>query len=99
MVDGPTTRYARNGDVHLAYQTIGDGEVDVLLIDTWVHHVEAVWDFPDLARFLRRLAAFGRLTHFDRRGTGLSDVVPIADLPDLETQVDDAVAVLDAAGS
>ncbi len=93
------TRYARNGDVHLAYQTIGEGSLDVLLIDTWVHHVEAVWDFPDFARFLRRLSSFGRLIHFDRRGTGLSDPVPLDQLPDLETQVGDALAVLDAAGS
>lgn len=77
---------------------MGDGP-DILLIDTWVHHVEAVWDFPDLARFLRRLSSFGRLIHFDRRGTGLSDAVPVEELPDFETQVGDAIAVLKAAGS
>ena len=95
----PETRFARNGDIHLAYQTVGSGPLDLLLIDTWVHHVEAVWDFPDLARFLRRIGSFGRLIHFDRRGTGLSDPVPLDRLPDLETQVEDAIAVLDAAGS
>ena len=95
----PETRFARNGDVHLAYQTVGSGPLDLLLIDTWVHHVEAVWDVPDFARFLRRIGSFGRLIHFDRRGTGLSDAVPLDRLPDLETQVEDAVAVLDAAGS
>ena len=95
----PETHFARNGEVHLAYQTVGSGEVDLLLVDTWVHHVEAVWDHPDLARFLRRLSSFGRLIHFDRRGTGLSDPVPLDRLPDLETQVQDALAVLDAAGS
>lgn len=72
----PETRFARNGDIHLAYQTVGSGPLDLLLIDTWVHHVEAVWDFPDFARFLRRLGSFGRLIHFDRRGTGLSDPSP-----------------------
>jgi class 3 adenylate cyclase len=94
-----STRYARNGDIHLAYQVVGDADLDILLIDTWVHHVEAVWDLPDFARLLRRLAAIGRLIHFDRRGTGLSDPVPLEQLPTLETQVGDAVAVLEAAGS
>ena len=94
----PRTQYARNGDVHLAYQVVGEGP-DLLLIDTWVHHVEAVWDVPDYARFLRRLSSFGRLIHFDRRGTGLSDPVPLDQLPDLQTQVGDATAVLEAAGS
>ncbi len=55
----PRTQYALNGDVHLAYQVVGDGELDLLLVDTWVHHVEAVWDFPDFARFLRRLSPSG----------------------------------------
>jgi class 3 adenylate cyclase len=99
MGERPRTQYARNGDVHLAFQVVGEGALDLLLIDTWVHHVEAVWDFPDFARFLRRLGSFGRLIHFDRRGTGLSDPVPLAQLPDLETQVGDAVAVLKAARS
>jgi hypothetical protein len=48
MWDMPKTQFARNGDVHLAYQVIGSGPLDLLLVDTWVHHVEAVWDFPDL---------------------------------------------------
>ena len=64
-----------------------------------MHHVEAVWDFPEFARLLRRLASFGRLIHFDRRGTGLSDPVPLDALPDFDTQVEDVIAVLDAAGS
>lgn len=95
----PETRFALNGDLHLAYQTVGSGPVDLLYVDAWVHHVEAVWDVPDFARLLRRLSSFSRLIHFDRRGTGLSDPVPLDRLPDVETQVDDAVAVLDAAGS
>jgi class 3 adenylate cyclase len=99
MSEPAQTRFARNGDVHIAFQTIGTGPLDILLIDTWVHHVEAVWDFPDFARFLRRLSSFGRLIHFDRRGTGLSDPVPLDRLPDIETQVEDALAVLDAAGA
>jgi pimeloyl-ACP methyl ester carboxylesterase len=99
MSEQPRTQFARNGDVHLAYQTVGTGPIDILLVDTWVHHVEAIWDFPDFARFLRRLSSFGRLIHFDCRGTGLSDPVPLDKLPDFDTQVEDVVAVLDAAGS
>jgi pimeloyl-ACP methyl ester carboxylesterase len=99
MGEKPRSQYARNGDVHLAFQVVGQGALDLLLIDTWVHHVEAVWDFPDFARLLRRLSSLGRLIHFDRRGTGLSDPVPLDRLPDLQTQVGDAVAVLKAARS
>lgn len=99
MPDLPVTRFARHGDVHIAYQVFGSGSVDLLFVDDWVHHVEMVWDIPEFARFLRRLGSFARVIHFDRRGTGLSDPVPIDALPDLETQVEDAIAVLDAAGS
>jgi class 3 adenylate cyclase len=99
MPDQNETRFARIGDVHIAYQVVGDGPIDILFVDTWVHHVEAVWDFPEFARLLRRLASFGRLIHFDRRGTGLSDPVPLDRLPDFDTQVEDVVAVLDAVGS
>lgn len=99
MAEVPVTRFARNGDVHLAYQVVGGSPIDLLFVDDWVHHVEQVWEVPEFARFLRRLSSFARLIHFDRRGTGLSDPVPMDDLPDLETQVEDAMAVLDAAGS
>jgi class 3 adenylate cyclase len=99
-MDGPpTTEYAKNGDVHLAYQVMGEGPLDVVLIESWVHHVEAFWEIPELARQRRRLAALGRLIIFDRRGTGMSDPVPLDRLPDLETQVADICAVMDAAGS
>lgn len=99
MAEVPVTRFARNGDVHLAYQVVGSSPIDLLFVDDWVHHVEQVWEVPEFARFLRRLSSFARLIHFDRRGTGLSDPVPMDGLPDLETQVEDAMAVLDAAGS
>jgi class 3 adenylate cyclase len=95
----PQTKYARNGAVHLAYQVVGEGPLDLVLIESWVHHVETFWELPDLARQRRRLAAIGRLIIFDRRGTGLSDPVGLDHLPDLETQVADIVAVMDAAGS
>jgi class 3 adenylate cyclase len=99
MSDASETRFAKVGDVHIAYQVVGDGPIDILFVDTWVHHVEAVWDFPEFARLLRRLTSIGRLIHFDRRGTGLSDPVPLDRLPDFDTQVEDVVAVLDAVGS
>lgn len=99
MSNIPVTRYAQNGDMHIAFQVVGQGERDLLFIDSWTHHVEAVWDFPDFGRLLRRLGSLGRLIHFDRRGTGLSDPVAIEHLPDLETQVGDAIAVLDVAES
>ena len=99
MREAPETRFARNGDVHLAYQIMGSGPIDLLLVDSWVHHVEMVWEIPEWARVLRRLSSFARLIHFDRRGTGLSDPVPLDALPDIETQVEDAIVVLDAAKS
>jgi class 3 adenylate cyclase len=95
----PTTKYARNGEIHLAYQVVGEGALDLVLIESWVHNVEAFWEIPELARQRRRLAAIGRLIIFDRRGAGLSDPVPLDHLPDLETQVADIAAVMDAAGS
>jgi class 3 adenylate cyclase len=92
------TRYVKTGGVHLAYQVLGDGPIDILLVNTWVQHVELWWDLPGVAFFYRRLAGLGRLVLFDRRGTGLSDPVPVDALPDLDAQVGDVVAVLDAAG-
>ena len=97
--DLPTTQYAKNGDVHIAYQVLGQGPLDMVLIESWVHHVEAFWEIRELARLRRRLASMGRLIIFDRRGTGLSDPVALDRLPDLETQVADICAVMDAAGS
>ena len=99
MAPLPPTEYAKNGDVHLAYQVVGHGSLDLVLIESWVHQVESFWEIPELARQRRRLAAIGRLIIFDRRGTGLSDPVPLDHLPDLETQVADICAVMDAAGS
>jgi pimeloyl-ACP methyl ester carboxylesterase len=99
-MDGlPTTEYARNGEVHLAYQVLGEGPLDIVVIESWVHHVEAFWEIPELARQRRRLASLGRVIIFDRRGTGMSDPVALDRLPDLETQVADICAVMDAAGS
>jgi pimeloyl-ACP methyl ester carboxylesterase len=95
----PETRYARSGDVNIAFQVIGDGPTDIVYVPGWVSNVELVWEDPGLARFLRRLSSFARLITFDKRGTGLSDPVAIDDLPDFETRMDDLRAVMDAAGS
>jgi pimeloyl-ACP methyl ester carboxylesterase len=95
----PTTRYARSGTVSIAYQVVGDGPRDLVFVSGWVSHLEAGWDEPLLARFRRRLASFSRLILFDKRGTGMSDRVPDANLPTLEQRMDDVRAVMDAAGS
>jgi class 3 adenylate cyclase len=93
----PETRYARSGDVHIAYQVFGAGELDLVLIPGYVTHVELVWEHPPAALFLERLASFARVITFDRRGSGLSDRVP--EPPTLEQRMDDVRAVMDAAGS
>jgi class 3 adenylate cyclase len=95
----PETRYARSGDLHIAYQVVGSGPRDLVLVDQWFSNVDAQWDFPPFARMLSRLASFTRLILFDKRGTGLSDPVSIDALPTLEEWIDDLRAVLDAAGS
>jgi len=77
----PTTRYARSGDYSIAYQVVGDGPLDLVYVPGFVSHVEHAWEDPDLARFLNRLASFSRLILFDKRGTGLSDRVPVQKLP------------------
>jgi pimeloyl-ACP methyl ester carboxylesterase len=99
-MDMPETRYAKTVDgVHIAYQVVGEGPIDLVYVSGWISNVDLNWMFPDYARFLRRLASFSRLIIFDKRGVGLSDRVPDKELPDLETRMDDLVAVMDAAGS
>ncbi len=95
----PKTHYAKSGDVHIAYQVVGQGPFDLVYIPGWVSHVELAWEEPNLARFLARLASFSRLIVFDKRGTGLSDRVPIDKLPTLEERMDDLTVVMDAVGS
>ena len=95
----PQTRYARSGDVHLAYQVVGGGPLDLVFVHGWVSNVEYAWEVPPLARFLDRLASFARLILFDRRGTGMSDRVPDRELPPLEQRMDDIRTVMDAVGS
>src|SRR5258706_1064336 len=90
-------RYARNGDVNIAYQIVGDGPIDLVLVLGWLSHLAYVWELPAMARFLNRLASFSRLILFDKRGCGMSDRVH--PLPTLEQRMDDVRAVLDAVGS
>jgi pimeloyl-ACP methyl ester carboxylesterase/DNA-binding winged helix-turn-helix (wHTH) protein len=94
----PQTLYARSGDVNIAYQILGDGPMDLVFVMGWVSHLEYFWAQPMFARFLRRLASFSRLILFDKRGTGLSDRVPLNALPTLEQRMEDVHAVMDAAG-
>ena len=99
VVDLPQTRYARSGDVHIAYQVVGDGPPDLIYVPGWVSHLDYFWEEPGYARFLRRLTSFSRLILFDKRGTGLSDRVPPNELPTLEQRMSDVTAVMDAVGS
>jgi class 3 adenylate cyclase len=94
----PETHYARLGELHLAYQVVGEGP-DILLLDQWFGHVDAQWDVPPVAELRERLASFGRLIMFDKRGTGLSDPIPTSSLPTLEEFMADIPAVLDTVGS
>jgi class 3 adenylate cyclase/pimeloyl-ACP methyl ester carboxylesterase len=98
-MERPATQYARSGDYHIAYQTIGDGPVDLVYVPGWISHLDLYWEEPSIALFLRRLASFSRLIVFDKRGIGLSDPVPISSMPTLEERMDDVRAVLDAAES
>jgi DNA-binding SARP family transcriptional activator/pimeloyl-ACP methyl ester carboxylesterase len=93
----PTTRYAKGADVHLAYQTYGSGEIDILVMPGFVSHVERVWEFAPCRKFLDSLTTVGRLIIFDRRGIGLSDRVVSA--PSVEVSAEDIATVLRSAGS
>jgi len=93
----PQTQYAKSGDVHIAYQVIGEGPLDLVFVPGFVSNVEASWQSPNCAKFLRRLASFSRLILFDKRGTGLSDHT--SQLFTLEQRMDDMRAVMDAVGS
>ncbi|MEP6874302.1 MAG: adenylate/guanylate cyclase domain-containing protein [Burkholderiales bacterium] len=93
----PETRYTKSGDVNIAYQVVGSGPRDLVVVPGWVSNIDVFWEEPSFARLLTRLASFSRLIIFDKRGTGLSDRV--SDMPSLEVRMDDVRAVMDAAGS
>jgi class 3 adenylate cyclase len=92
----PIVRYARSGDVEVAYQTLGDGPPDIVLVDGSITHLRVLWEEPRYRRFCERLASFARLIRFDKRGMGMSDRVRAGTL---EERMDDIRAVMDAAGS
>ena len=93
----PDTKYARAGDLSIAYQVVGHGDVDVVLVPQWLSNIEQYWEHPATSYFLRRIASFSRLIMFDKRGTGLSDAAPPTQT--LEERMDDVLAVMDAVGS
>jgi len=92
----PRTKYAKSGDIHIAYQVFGEGSVDLVFIPGFVSHLETYWDEPSYARWLRRLGSFSRVIRFDKRGTGLSDQV--SELPGMDQRMDDVSVVMDAVG-
>ena len=93
----PVARYAKSGDLHIAYVVEGDGPIDLVWIPPWISQVEYLWSEPSLAQVMSRITQFARLITFDRRGSGLSD--PFFGAPTLEEQMDDVLAVMEAAGS
>jgi pimeloyl-ACP methyl ester carboxylesterase len=93
----PETRYAKSGDVHIAYQVVGEGPLDIVYTPGWVSNVEAIWEIPMFAASFERLKRHGRLIVWDKRGTGLSD--PVGGVPTIDERMDDLRAVMDAAGS
>ncbi len=95
----PEVRYARNDDVHIAYQVWGEGERDLVFVPGFISHAEVLWSHPAPQHFFERLGSFARVISFDRRGTGLSDPVTVTHAPDLDTRMSDIAAVMDAAGS
>jgi class 3 adenylate cyclase len=97
-VEVPDVRYVRNGDVALAYQLFGDGPVELVYMPQWINNLELAWSNPLFARFLHRLASFGRVVFVDRRGMGLSDRLAATDAPPLETLMEDLRVVIDSAG-
>lgn len=95
----PEVRYAKGDEGYVAYAIYGEGPQDVLFIPHWATNLEAMWDEPSVVRYFDRLARYSRVICFDKRGSGLSDPVPLAALPTLEAWMDDARLAMDAAGS
>jgi class 3 adenylate cyclase/pimeloyl-ACP methyl ester carboxylesterase len=95
----PEIRYVKSEDGYVAYQVFGRGPLDIMFIGNWASNIEVMWEHPSMARYLDRLGHFARVICFDKRGAGLSDPVPLGELPTLEHWMDDARIVLDAVGS
>ena len=98
-MEAPETRYARSGDYSIAYQVVGEGELDLVYVPGLASHLEVFWEEPAYSRFLYRLASFSRLILMDRLGTGLSDRLPAGKAATFEQRMDDIRAVMDAVGS
>jgi len=90
------TRYAKSGDLQIAYQVFGNGPANLVIAPPFVSNIENFWDEPDFSRWLQRLGSFARVVMFDKRGTGMSD--PVSELPGLDARMDDLRAAMDAAG-
>ena len=93
----PSTRYAKSGNVHVAYQVFGEGNIDLVFVPGFISNIENYWEEPSFARWLRKLTGFARVITFDKRGTGLSDRVEV--LPTMDERMEDVRAVMDATGS
>lgn len=93
----PEVRYARSGDLHIAYTVIGSGPLDIVVVPGFISHLEIMWENPAIVALFERITRYGRLIILDKRGTGMSD--PVAEAPTLEQRMDDIRAVMDAAGS
>jgi pimeloyl-ACP methyl ester carboxylesterase len=94
----PRTRYVRGPEGHVAYQVLGQGPRDIVFVPDHPNNIEIMWEEPAISRFLERLAATGRVICFDKRGTGISDPVPLGALPTVEQWMDDVTTVIDAVG-
>jgi pimeloyl-ACP methyl ester carboxylesterase len=99
VAGAPEVHYARSGDAHIAYQVLGDGPLDLVLVSEWWSNRESDWESPQVSRTARRLASFSRLILFDQHGTGLSGSMPPGPFPPLGTWLDDIDVVLDTVGS
>ena len=93
----PHTEYAKSPEGYVAYQTFGDGALNIVVVTNWMTNLDVMWEEPSLARYLDRLSSFARVVCFDKRGTGVSDPVPLANLPTIDHWMDDARVVMDAA--
>jgi pimeloyl-ACP methyl ester carboxylesterase len=93
----PETRYAKGPGGDIAYQVVGDGPVDLVIVPGWLSHVDLLWEDPGWSKFIAEFASFARVIQYDKLGTGASD--PIVEVPTLESRADELHAVLDGAGS
>lgn len=96
LIPRPATRYAKSGDIHIAYHLFGNGPANVILMPGFVSHIDNYWDEPSLNRYLSQIGSRARMAMFDKRGTGMSDKVDA--LPGMDERMDDVRAVMDAVG-